>query len=78
MQKGKIAYCSKALNYSRLHGDNSTTNLKKEIHYNEIKRIQKEILDKFEVRNDAKVKIEKRLNYLKTKWNIEDNNVEKY
>ena len=72
MKKGKVAYCASSYNYCRLHGSNSTTNLKKKIHYEEIKRVQKIISDEFTVRKDAKKHIKSRLDYLKEVWDLTD------
>ncbi len=72
MEKGKVAYSTKALNYCRLHGSNSTTNLKKKIHYEEIQEVQNEIVKNYKVRKDAKKQINKRLNYLKKVWDLSE------
>ena len=72
MKKGKVAYSTKALNYCRLHGSNSTTNLKKKIHYEEIQKVQNEIVKNYKVRKDAKKQINKRLNYLKKVWDLSE------
>lgn len=72
MKKGKVAYSTKAYNYCRLHGANSTTNLKKKIHYNEIKKMQKIIKSEYKVRNNSEKYISERLSYLKDVWDLSD------
>ena len=72
MKKGNVAYSTKAYNYCRLHGSNSTTNLKKKIHYDEIKKVQNEISDSYKVRSDAKKHIKRRLDHLKKVWDLSD------
>lgn len=70
MKTGKVSYSTKAYNYCRLHGSNSTTNLKKKIHYEEIKRVQKAISSEFKVRKGSKKYIKDRLDYLKEVWDL--------
>ena len=72
MKKGKVAYSTKAYNYCRLHGANSTTNLKKKIHYNEIKKMQKIIKSEYKVRKNSEKYISERLSYLKDVWDLSD------
>lgn len=70
MKDGKIAYCSKALNYYRVHGSNVTSTTKKQAHYDEIKRIHKYIstLIKFDDKHNEE--IEKRYDFLKKVWDL--------
>ena len=68
----KIAYVNNTYNYCRIHGDNSTSNLNKKIHYEEIKTIQNKIMNEFNVRSNANIMIKKRLDYLKKVWDITD------
>lgn len=70
MKKGEVAYSTSVYNYCRLHGSNSTTNLKKLIHYNEIKKVQSEIQKEYKVRKDAKKHIKERLSFLRKVWDL--------
>lgn len=70
MRKGKVAYSRKSYNYFRLHNANSTTNLNKVIQYEEIKQVQKEIQENYSIRKDGQEYIEKRLAFLRQKWDL--------
>lgn len=49
LKDGKIAYCSKSLNYFRKHSNSASTVAKKEIELEEVLLIQKEIRDHFDL-----------------------------
>lgn len=70
MRKGKVAYSRKRYNYCRIHNANSTTNLKKKIHYEEIKQVQKEIQENYSIRKEGQEYIEKRLEFLRNEWDL--------
>ena len=72
LRRGKIAFSHKNYNYCRIHGSNSTTNLKKTIHYNEIKEMHSIIQKDYNVRKDAKKHIDERLAYLRQVWDIKE------
>ncbi len=70
MQKGKIAYSSKTLNYYRVHGDNVTSTTKKEAHMQEIKRIHDYYEKTYGLNKQQKNQIEKRNKFLRKNWNL--------
>ena len=72
MKRGKVSYISNAYNICRLHGSNSTTNLKKKIHYQEVIRVQNIISAEFKTRDNSKYYIDNRLKYLKDVWDLSD------
>ena len=70
--EGDVAFCHKALNYYRNHGNNVTSQTKKQAHYNEIKKIHSYIEKKFGLNKSQKKSIQKRYDFLKRVWKIED------
>jgi hypothetical protein len=52
LQEGKIAYCSKSLNYFRKHSKSTSTVAKKELELEELLIIQKEIRDNCELSSE--------------------------
>ena len=73
MEKGKIAYYNKPLNYYRLHGNNVTSTTKKQLHLDELKRVHKYIDDKYKLNAKQKKELEKRYKFLVRVWELEDN-----
>ena len=71
MKKGKVAYTNKVLNYYRVHGSNVSSTLKKEAHFEEIKKVHQNIKYKFPLEKGADEQIKKRYQELKKIWNIE-------
>ena len=70
MSQGKIAFCNKALNYYRVHGNNVTSTTKKQAHFDEIKLVHKSINKKMEFNEFQKNEIEKRYSFLAKVWDI--------
>ena len=69
-EKGKISYIKKALNYYRIHGDNVTSVTKKQAHFDEIKKIYKELDEKIHFTEEQKKNIQERCEFLISKWNV--------
>lgn len=70
MQTGKVAFINKAYNYYRVHGNNVTSQTKKELHLKELKKVH-EYLDKvIKLDNKQKKNIENRYEFLKETWNL--------
>ena len=74
MIKGDIAYVNKPYNYYRVHGENITSNMKKQKHLEEIKSIHKEIGDLIEIKDWHKEEFQKRYDFLKRVWGLEKEN----
>ena len=72
MKKGKIAYCNKPLNYYRLHGNNVTSVTKKQKHFDEIVRIHNEVRKMIQINPWHEEEINKRYEFLKRVWELED------
>lgn len=72
MKKGDIAFCNKPLNYYRLHGNNVTSVTKKQKHFDEIVRIHGEIRNMIEMTPWHEEEIQKRYEFLKRVWNLEE------
>lgn len=72
MQKGKIAYSNKTMNYYRVHGNNVSSVTKKQDHLNEIKRIHKYYENNYGLDKKQKEEINKRYEFLKEAWGLKD------
>ena len=72
MKKGDIAFCNKPLNYYRLHGNNVTSVTKKQKHFDEIVRIHAEIRKMIEMTPWHEEEIQKRYDFLKRVWDLEE------
>ena len=72
MKKGDIAFCNKPLNYYRLHGNNVTSVTKKQKHFDEIVRIHGEIRNMIEMTPWHEEEIQKRYEFLKRVWDLEE------
>lgn len=70
--EGSVAFCHKALNYYRNHGTNVTSQTKKQAHFDEIKRIHSFVEKKFGLNKSQKKSIQKRYDFLKKVWKLED------
>jgi glycosyltransferase involved in cell wall biosynthesis len=70
INKGKIAYYNKPLNYYRVHGNNVSSVMKKQAHIDEIKKIHKYFDKKFNLDKKQKNEIEKRYDFLNKAWNL--------
>ena len=71
MRRGKIAYCKKAYNYYRMHGNNVSSTFKKEQHLLEIKKIHAYFDSQIHLNETQKQWIEKRYEFLQEAWNLE-------
>jgi len=76
MKKGDIAFYNKPLNYYRLHGNNVTSVTKKQKHFDEIVRIHNEIRKMIKMTEWHEEEIQKRYEFLKRVWNLEEDNLE--
>jgi glycosyltransferase involved in cell wall biosynthesis len=72
MKKGYIAFCNEPLNYYRLHGNNVTSNTKKQNHLDEIKRVHAEIEKMIDLTDWHKEEIQKRYDFLTKVWQLEN------
>ena len=70
MQKGKIAYSSKTLNYYRIHGNNVSSITKKDAHLKELERIYKYYEEQYGLNSYQKKQIKNRLSFLKDAWHL--------
>lgn len=69
--KGKVAYFDKAINYYRVHGNNVTSQTKKQAHFDELVRIHKNFDKDFKLGKKQKEEIEKRYEFLRKVWHLE-------
>lgn len=69
--KGKVAYFDKAINYYRVHGNNVTSQTKKQAHFDELVRIHKSFDKDFKLGKKQKEEIEKRYDFLRKVWHLE-------
>ncbi len=70
MSRGKICFINKNLNYYRAHGKNVTTTNKKQLHFDEIKKIHQYLDNKYKFNTNQKKEILKRYVFLEEKWQI--------
>lgn len=56
LENGKISWCNKALNYYRKHGSSVSTDVRAEIEFSEICKIQDDISSKYDLPNKIKDK----------------------
>lgn len=73
-REGSVAFCHKALNYYRLHGNNVTSQTKKQAHFDEIRRIHDYVEQEFGLDEKQKKAIQKRYDFLKEVWHLDDEN----
>ena len=69
--KGKVAYFNKPINYYRVHGNNVTSQTKKQAHFDELVRIHKNFDKDFKLGKKQKEEIEKRYEFLRKVWYLE-------
>ncbi len=69
--KGKVAYFDKPINYYRVHGNNVTSQTKKQAHFDELVRIHKNFDKDFKLGKKQKEEIEKRYEFLRTVWHLD-------
>lgn len=72
MERGKVAFKNKPLNYYRMHGANVTSTTKKQLHLDELKRVHTLLNKKFKFTEKQKAEIEKRYQFLKDAWKLEN------
>lgn len=65
LEKGKVAYINETLNYHRIHTSSVTKTTKKQLHYDEVVRIQEYIKKKYKVPKKTLDKIEEQRKLLK-------------
>lgn len=70
--KGKVAYYDKPINYYRVHGNNVTSQTKKQAHFDELVRIHKAFDKDFKLGDKQKEEIEKRYAFLRKVWHLKD------
>ena len=72
MQRGKVAFKNKPLNYYRVHGTNVTSTTKKRLHFEELKKVHSLLDGKFRFEDWQKEELQKRYALLKDVWKLED------
>lgn len=70
MQHGKVAYINKVLNYYRIHGTNATSLNKKQLQFDEVKKIHEYVKDELKLDKNRITNIDRRQEYLKMKWKV--------
>ena len=70
MQKGKISFVNKPLNYYRVHGSNVSSVTKKESHIKEIENIHSYYRKTYGLNKKQEKEINKRYKFLKKVWNL--------
>lgn len=72
MERGKIAFVNKPLNYYRVHGNNVTSQTKKELHFQELKRVHKLLDEKYHFTKKQKSELKKRYEFLERVWGLDN------
>ncbi len=70
MSKGKVAYINKVLNFYRVHGDQITSQMDKQKHFEEIQKVYEYISKKFGVNDFQISKRNERCDFLKKVWRL--------
>ena len=70
MQRGKVAFKNKPLNYYRMHGTNVTSTTKKQQHFDELKRVHSILDAKYGFTPEQKEKLEERYRVLTDAWKL--------
>jgi len=70
MSKGKVAYVDKIMNYYRVHGNQITSQMDKQKHFDEIQKIYEYIDSKFGVSEFQTKKRKERCEFLKRVWKL--------
>lgn len=71
MERGKVAYINKPMNYYRVHESQITSQMKKEKHLEEIKEIYSYMSEKFGTNDFQTSKRDERIEFLKKVWEID-------
>ena len=74
MRKGKIAFCNKALNYYRVHGNNVSSTMNRKKHIDEINKIHSYYCKEFNLDEYHKEMMQKRVDFLKACWKVGEDN----
>lgn len=64
-KKGKIAYVAKPLNKHRIHTNSVTKTTKKQLHYDEVVKIQEEIMNEYSISDSVLKQVEEQREKLK-------------
>ena len=70
ISNGDIAYSNKILNYYRVHGNNVSSIMNHQKHIDEINKIHKYYVDKFDLDATHKKNMQERINFLKDVWHL--------
>lgn len=70
ISNGDIAYSNKILNYYRVHGNNVSSTMNHQKHIDEINKIHKYYVDKFDLDATHKKNMQERINFLKDVWHL--------
>ena len=71
MGRGKISFVSRVLNYYRVHGENVTSTTKKQLHFNELKRVHALLDEKYGFDDSQRERIAERYDFLRKVWDVE-------
>lgn len=72
LQKGKVAFSPRSLNFHRRHTNSVTTSEKNTLHYQEVVDMQDYIIARFEVAEDLKLKVYEYREFLKRYLGLSD------
>lgn len=72
ISNGDIAYTDKVLNYYRVHGNNVSSTMNHQKHIDEINKIHKFYIEKFNLEDVHKQKMKERIEFLKDVWHLND------
>ena len=70
MEKGKIAFVNKPLNFYRVHGNNVTSKTKKQLHFDELKKVHGLLDKKYKFNKFQKKELAKRYKFLERVWEL--------
>lgn len=70
ISNGDIAYSNKVLNYYRVHGNNVSSMMNHQKHIDEINKIHKYCVEKFNLTNKEIKMMKERINFLKRAWKL--------
>lgn len=70
ISNGDIAYSNKILNYYRVHGNNVSSTMNHQKHIDEINKIHKYYIEKFDLDKTHKNTMQERINFLKNVWHL--------
>ena len=70
MQRGRVAFKNKPLNFYRMHGTNVTSTTKKQQHFDELKRVHAILDARYAFTPEQKEKLEERYRTLTDAWKL--------